>query len=220
MLLIACSPSVSNTPLSNARPEGPEVYFYGAAAQGGKSLPQKPASAARKSIVLPKPPAQSQKKNQASNEKSQQVKDEAPAKGDAGVAPPPSSIAGRYLGTDTVVITFPGVPGDAQIDDQAIVDIEKREGEGKYTLVVVASNTGDPLCTIDGQWRETKLVFAEGQSCFEEILGVPLDSTLTAGSASFEGANIEVEFQLELAFDSPAGSLEGSVDYSFEGKKE
>lgn len=222
LLLVGCSPAVSTAPLPNARPEGPETYFYGEAKRGGKSLPDS-AAAERKPVVLPTPPALHKKQPGAKSDTVAQSEPRVspkPVIEDAGASSPPPAIAGRYLGTDTVVIEFPGIPAEPQVDDKAIVDIKQREGEHAYTLVVVASNTGEPLCSIDGQWRESELQFDAGQSCFEAILGIPLDANLLGGSAEFDGNRIEVEFQLELSLVTPGGTLEGNVDYSFEGTKE
>ncbi len=216
----SCSPKVSETPLPNARPEGPNTYYYGTPDHGGKELGERQvANEPHRPLVLPKPPAATKKKPVQVAKKDDADKSSSSA-ADGGVPKTGGKYAGRYLGTDTVTIDFPGIPGDPQVDDKAVVDIKKLSEEDKYELTVVASNNGEPLCTISGTLSETRLEFAEGQPCFSEILGIPLDTSLAGGSATFDGKHIDVEFEVELSLDTPGGALEGGVSYSFDGERE
>ncbi len=219
VIAIACSPKVSDTPLPNSRPEGPNTYYYGNPDHGGKELGKREASATRQEpLVLPKPPAMVSKRPKPAPKVETTSKEDKDL--DGGAPTEDSKYAGRYLGTDTVTIEFPGIPDDPQVDDKAVVDIDKLEEDGKYELTVVASNSGDPLCTIRGALSDDKLEFPKGQTCFSQILGIPLDTNLLGGTATFDGAKLTVEFEVELVLDAPGGTLEGSISYGFEGQKE
>jgi hypothetical protein len=213
--LVACSLSVSKTPLSNSNPEVTDVYFYGPAGHGGKELAAVEATES-KPVVIPKPPSLHKPKRSAAKRAGGKKKARL---ADGGVPAKQDALAGRYLGTDTVVIDFLGIPPDPQVDEKAIVDIEKKSDD-TYTLTVVASDTGDPLCVIEGKRTDDELAFAPGQECFSEILPLPLETTLLGGKATFSDGRISVEFGIDIAFNSPGGSIEGSVDYEFEGEKE
>jgi len=215
----SCSHSVSKTPLSNARPEGPETYYYGTPDHGGKELRLPAADEERQPIHVPKPPALARRKPPPKKESEAKVAVAKPTvDSDGGAEAVPSSIAGRYLGTDTVVISFPGIPEEPQVDDKAIVDVVKLTDD-TYELTVVASNNGDPLCAIKGRLNDKTLEFEPGQPCFGSILGFEIDTTLGGGSAEFGSGSVDVVFDVALLLSTGAGSLEGSVDYSFEGKK-
>lgn len=222
----ACSPSVSRTPFDNATPEGPDVYYYGAAGSGGKRLVEAETKT-RAPVVVPKPPALVKPKPEVAAKPDPEAKESAApsADGDLGVTPPITGIAGRYEGTDTVRIELPGVPADVQVDDAAIIDIavvgtpKDAEVPTRYSLTVVASNTGDDLCTIEGKLSGNRLDFAADQECFTTIMGFPLEARLTGGSASFEGTGLKVEFGVAFELSDEEVSLEGRVGYVFEGQK-
>lgn len=226
LVLAACSPSVSRAPFENAKPDGPDVYYYGSSGLGGKRLVQADPGT-RTPVVVPKPPALVKPKPEVASKPVPEVKESETVSvdGDAGVTPPLSGIAGRYEGTDTVRIELPGVPTDVQVDDGAIIDVaavgttNDAEVSTRYTLTVVASNTGDDLCTIEGKLSGNRLDFAANQECFSTILGFPLETSLTGGSASFDGAGLKVEFGVEFTLSADAVSVEGRVGYSFEGHK-
>lgn len=219
-LASACSMTASQVPLDNERPEGPEVYFYGPADRGGKKLRSEEAEdEPRKPVVLPKPPSLVKPKKVAKADE----KEKKTGSGDAGVeaeteSAKPASWAGRYAGTDTVVVSFPGVPTDPQVDDKAKMDVV-RLGDTRLSVAVIDSQRGVPLCTVEGDVAEGKIELDEGQECFSDMLGIPVDTSLLGGSGSIEGDKLTIEFEVEMSIDTPSGTIEGGIDYHFVGTK-
>jgi hypothetical protein len=211
--------SASKVPLDNAKPEGSDVYFYGTPEYSDKRLKQGDESASRhKPLILPKPPSLSKAKKVAKLAKKKHVaKGDAGADlGDAGAAA--VAWAGRYAGTDTVIVSFPGVPPDPQIDDKAKMDV-KRLSEDRLSVTVVDSQRGVSLCTVEGDFEEGKIDLDDGQECFSDMLGIPVDTSLEAGTGSIEGDKLTVDFVVEMSIDTPSGLIEGGIDYHFEGTK-
>src|SRR5688572_16082 len=83
---VACSPTTSSVPFPNADPEGPEVYYYGNASWGGKTLPVEGRSA--------KPAAQPKKKAEKpeSNAKGEGKSKDAEVSATASTATPEASL--------------------------------------------------------------------------------------------------------------------------------
>lgn len=137
-------------------------------------------------------------------------------------APPPvearQDFAGNYQGTDWVTIDLPGVSGDEQVDERARVSLLALPTKGRYSFTVLDTNSGSELCVVEGSLVGKDLVLDEGQSCFEGILGVPMDASLYEGEASLVGETLTVTLGVELTLARADGDLTGELSYRFEGK--
>lgn len=210
--------TASQVPLDNEQPEGSDVYFYGPADRGGKKLRNEEAdSQPRKPVVLPKPPSLVKPKKVAKVTKKKTSASDAGVTGDASFDQP-EKWAGRYAGTDTVIVSFPGVPTDPQVDDKARMDV-KRLGDKRLSVSVIDSQRGVSLCTVEGDFAEGKIELDEGQECFSDMLGIPVDTSLLGGTGSIEGDKLTIEFEVEMSIDTPSGTIDGGIDYDFVGTK-
>jgi hypothetical protein len=201
-------------PLHSTDPGRNDVYFYGPH-EGGKTL-----TVASEVSKEPAPrPASSPEPTPKSSPPVPPPKVEVAVDADAGAEPARLDYAGRYLGTDIVVIQFVGVAEDPQVDDGAKVDVEMR-GENRIAVTVVDSSQGTPLCTVEARLiTPTDLEFEAGQPCFTGMLGIPIDAELISGSGKLEGSRLSFELSVGLALSAPGGSLEGQIEYEFEGEK-
>lgn len=217
--------SASQTPLANAEAEGHDVYYYGDASMGGKELPedeeQKASSPTKKATPTktvadkadPKPDAvedREPKEDETEEGKDGEAKEA--AKG------PVTARAGTYEGSDTVTIRMRGMPERVEEDPNASMRVEAKE-PGKLVFKIIDSNSGDPLCSVNGKAEGSRVNFEPGQTCLSEILGAPMNATLTTGSASFDGDHLQVDFEIDLELETPAGPVEGEILYHFEGKR-
>lgn len=236
---VACATSASPKPFANSLPDTADVYLYGSP----QSLaPERAAPPAPGSAVAKKAPGPSASTQAAAatrrerREASAAANDEEDAKSGKETI---VSIAGEYRGTDWVTISLPGLPEDEQEDDKARVIIKRvaasDEGDdtpassadgggaavadGRYSLSVIDTNSGDELCTLDGERTGSVIALPPGQTCFSGILGVPMAAKTLPGEAHIDGLTLSVEFAVELRVQTPNAALEGSLDYSFEGQK-
>jgi hypothetical protein len=219
MLAGACAMSASKVPLDNANPEGPDIYFYGTPDHGGKSLKQTgEGDAPHKPLVLPKPPSLVKAKKVAKVKKKTKATraDAGASVGDGGAVD--AQWAGRYAGTDTVIVSFPGIPPDPQVDDNAKMDVV-RLSDDRLSVSVVDSQRGVPLCTVEGDFEEGNIELDDGQECFSDMLGIPVDTSLQGGTGTIDGEKLTVDFVVEMSIDTPSGLIEGGIDYHFEGTK-
>ena len=108
----------------------------------------------------------------------------------------------------------------AQDDDAAKVRVELQDADKqRYAVSVLDSNTGNPLCTVEGELEEQRIEFAPDQTCFAGILGAPVNATLLSGVASFEGEALKLELEVSLEPSAPGATLDGALLYSFEGSR-
>jgi hypothetical protein len=219
LVLVSCAVAVSQAPLSNSEPAGSDVYFYGPHGAGGKNKSpseEKPAPKPPTPVKLPHPPSLTSA--HAVKDPPQVRVPEIELDLDGGTLPGPVDIAGRYSGTDTVTILLAGTPSEPQVDDNAKIDV-KEVGEQRVAITVVDSSQGTPLCTIEGKIAGFVITFDPGQDCFTGILGIPADAHVTTGNGKLEGERLTLDFEVALEIDAPGTTLEGSVDYHFEGTK-
>lgn len=216
LVLLSCSLSPSEVPLQSTDPARLDVYFYGPH-QGGKALTS--ASQVSREPMQKAAPSPEPTHKSSPPVPSPKVEVALDADGDAGAEPAQLDYAGRYLGTDIVAIQFVGVAEDPQVDDGAKVDVEMR-GENRIAVTVVDSSQGTPLCTVEARLATAgNLEFEAGQPCFTGMLGIPIDAELVSGSGKLEGSRLSFELSVGLALRAPGGSLEGQIEYEFEGEK-
>jgi hypothetical protein len=216
----ACAVAVSQTPLANSEPAGNDVYFYGPHGHGGKT-PSTNSEAEAKNNTKPPvklPHTPSMTTAVALKESPKVHVPEIELDADAGALPPALDVAGRYAGTDTVTILLAGSPSDPQVDENAKIDV-KEVGEQRVSVTVVDSSQGTPLCTIEGKINGGEVAFDPGQDCFTQILGIPAEAHTTNGTAKIVADKLTVDFEVALEIAAPGATLEGSVDYHFEGTK-
>jgi hypothetical protein len=220
--LWGCSPAASTVPLSNAQPEGPEVYFYGDARRGGKVLPEDADDEAAAGPARAEP-----SKPRKEAEKAEPAAEAAPS---ASASSDPAAnlpevawekLPGDYRGTDTLTIDVDGLPQRVETDEKAKFVVEtKDEKQAQYVFKIVDSQNGGDLCSVVGTAKRTAVEFEAGQSCLAEILGLPMKATLESGSATLSGSKLTVTFSIELAIDTPRGTQDGAIAYKFEGDRQ
>jgi hypothetical protein len=205
--------------LSNSEAAGTDVYFYGPHGHGGKTAvasERDKAKASTPPVKLPHTPSLT----------TIQVAQTAPTlhvpeielDQDGGVQLSGPDVAGRYNGTDTVTILLEGVPSEPQVDDGAKIDV-KQLGEQRVSVTVVDSSQGTSLCTIEGKIAGGEVSFDPGQDCFTGILGIPAIAHMTTAKCKIAAEHLTLDFEVALEIDAPGETLEGSVDYHFEGTK-
>ncbi len=211
----ACAPDASRTPLSSPVVPRHDVYFYGPA-----GLSEQPTARAKVRPQPRKPTAQP--KAPTTDAGSGEAEAETDRAKDGSVSPEqaPEARSGTYQGSDRVVISFDGLPEQAQDDDAAKVRVELQDADKqRYAVSVLDSNTGNPLCTVEGELEEQRIEFAPDQTCFAGILGAPVNATLLSGVASFEGEALKLELEVSLELSAPGATLDGALLYSFEGSR-
>jgi len=134
------------------------------------------------------------------------------AASDAGLAE--AKWAGEYVGHDVTIIREAGQPENRMPDPKARTRVEEK-GNGRIDIIIVNSATGDPLCTLDASTRGASATIDANQDCFSDEM---LDVNVESGSAELKGDRLILE--LKASFKGVSDSREGTIDYSFDGKRQ
>ena len=126
-------------------------------------------------------------------------------------------FAGEYRGFDEATITFEGMPPLEQRDDKARTRVVEEEGGG-LTLTLVASDTGDPICSLQAEREGASATVHPDQRCFD--MDAATTGTVRAGTARIAGDTLYLDLEIELETERAGTKLSGSLDYHFEGERE
>lgn len=217
----ACA-SVNQTPLSDAAKLPRLSYLYGPAEEGTVALDQPTEESSGLEMADNDSDLDEEDEEDTSDDLdvSVVVADDEDEDEDEGSDASPAVLVGTYKGTDWVTITLPGLPDDEQVDDQARVVLAALDKPDRYSFAVLDTRTGDELCKIVGTAKNSLLTFDEEQTCFDGILGIPMEASLVTGIATIDGETLSVSLSVELSVSTPNGELSGDLDYRFEGKKQ
>lgn len=217
VLIAACAPDASRTPLSSPVVPHHDVYFYG---PSGVSKQPRARAQRRRPPRQPAKEIQAQGADAGSTEADAEGEHTASSATERDQEQAAESRSGTYRGSDRVIINFDGLPEQAQDDDAAKVRVELQDADKqRYAVSVLDSNTDNPLCTVEGELEDQRIEFTPDQTCFAGILGAPMKAKLLSGEASFEGEKLQVELEVSLELSAPGATLDGSLLYSFEGRR-
>ncbi len=146
---------------------------------------------------------------------------------DASMAPPagtpasaPSSgtvdFVGNYAGEDVSAFVVDGTQIREEKDPKALMTVKKNGS--RLSLVIVASNTGDPLCTLDGNQKGDTVTLVSGQQC-PEPRNPFSPGRVASGSAKLDGAKLKVEITFEASIEIEGEQHKARIDYRFEGTR-
>jgi hypothetical protein len=125
-------------------------------------------------------------------------------------------FTGEYSGKDVTTFRISGIGDQKEEDPNAKLSV-KKSGDG-LTLVVVASNTGDPLCTLKAEQKGDTATLAPGQECSEPQSPFARGK-LTRGQAKLQGKQITLDMSFDVKIDAGGKQLTGGIEYRFEGTK-
>ena len=163
----------------------------------------------------------------ADRDKKDNAADAGVASADAAPTPspgaPPSGaptavldFTGEYSGKDVSTFRIDGIGDQKEEDPKAKLSV-KKSGDS-LTIVVVASNTGDPLCTLKAEQKGDTATLAAGQECVEPQSPFARGK-LTRGQAKLQGKQITLDMSFEVKLDTGGRQLTGGIEYHFEGTK-
>jgi hypothetical protein len=145
---------------------------------------------------------------------------------DAGAAPSsaPSSapatgtpdFVGEYAGRDRSIFRLDGAVVRQEDDPKALMSV-KKSGTG-LAFVIVASNTGDPLCTLNATQKGDTVTLATGQQC-PEPRSPFAPGKVTSGKGKLQGKTLELDVLFEASIEVEGEQHKGGIDYHFDGTR-
>jgi hypothetical protein len=138
---------------------------------------------------------------------------------DSGSPSTAFAFAGEYYGEDASTTRLKGFPESTQRDPKARTRVEQ-SSPSEIVLVIVDSARGTPLCSLNARIQGSRAVVSPNQSCFDqELPNVTIEGRVTSGTAVFDGARLELDLDVELTAEVAGHTLEGELEYHFEGER-
>lgn len=140
---------------------------------------------------------------------------DAAAVADGGEVATAPRWAGEYRGEDVSRIRFQEVPERVERDPAARVAVTDR-GAGSLGFGLLDSTNGQTICTLQGTVRGDRASIDPGQTCFaaEATSGV-----IEQGSAKLEKDTLTLDLKVTVRLQLGGDTLEGNIDYHFEGRR-
>ena len=144
---------------------------------------------------------------------------------DAGAVPTASTPAsnaptatvdftGDYSGKDVITRRLDGKQEPPEEDPNAKLSA-KKSGD-TVSLTIVASNTGDPICTVKGEQKGDTVTVSPGQECPPES---QFYGKLKRGQAKLQDKRLTLDMTFEISGNLGGKQVTGITDYHFEGTR-
>jgi hypothetical protein len=124
--------------------------------------------------------------------------------------------AGTYVGSDVQTTRLSGKPELRVPDDKARTRVDEK-GSGRIALVIVNSQNGDTICSLNASTQGASATLDRNQNCFSTE---ELDVTVQSGSAELKGDRLIMDVKASVEGVVGDDKVEGSVDYHFDGKRQ
>jgi hypothetical protein len=147
---------------------------------------------------------------------------------DGGAAPAPSGtpssapatgtpdFVGEYAGRDRSVFRLNGTEMRREDDPKALMSV-KKSGSG-LAFVIVASNTGDPLCTLTATQKGDTATLNTGQTC-QEPRSPFAPGKVSSGQAKLQGKTLLLDITFEATLDLDGEKHNVVIEYHFDGPR-
>lgn len=212
-----CAPKASSTPLGL----GPLAL----AEQQSLAAEHKPAHPRRRSAVAHAAPAPSSSHaahSEASDTpaSSEPEEPDGPASADAKhAAAGAPAFAGLFAGKDVAIFRISGMPERQELDDKARIRIES-ESPTQLRVVLINSENGSDLCELTAEIQGNSAQLDSGQPCFTAEGEGAINAELTSGKVVLSGDRLSMEAEGTLSVALAEEELDGSLSYSFKGRRE
>jgi hypothetical protein len=212
-----CAPKTSNTPLGS----GPLALTE----QQALAAEPKPAHPRRRSAAAHTAPAPS------SAGVARAEPSDAPASSDAEEPDEPASadakhagagapdFAGLFAGKDVAIFRISGLPERQELDDKARIRIQS-ESPTQLRVVLINSENGSDLCELTAQIQGNSAQLDGGQPCFTAEGEGAINAELTSGTVVLNGDRLSMEAEGTLSVALAEEELDGSLSYSFKGRRQ
>lgn len=212
-----CAPKASSTPLGL----GPLAL----AEQQSLAAEPKAAHPRRRSAVAHDAPAPSSApvaRSEASDTPAASEPDDAdePASSEGKHAPAGApEFAGLFAGKDVAIFRISGMPERQELDDKARIRIES-ESPTQLRVVLINSENGSDLCQLTAEIQGNSAQLDGGQPCFTAEGDGAINAELTSGTVVLTGDRLSMEAEGTLSVALGEEELDGSLSYSFKGRRQ
>jgi hypothetical protein len=134
---------------------------------------------------------------------------------DAGAPIAADTFVGEYRGRDSATWRFPNLPERTDDDPNARLSVAKRSAT-VLTFTPYYTESGKPVCTLEGTFEGANVKLRPGQSCFEEG---PMRTNVQSGTATLSGKQLVLEVVLKVTLEAGGQVTEGELRFRFDGAR-
>jgi hypothetical protein len=134
---------------------------------------------------------------------------------DAGGNVTADAFVGEYRGRDSASWRFPNLPERTDDDPNARLTVAKRSST-VLTFTPYYTESGKPVCTLEGTFEGAHVKLRPGQACFEEG---PMRTSVQSGTATLSGKQLVLEVVLKVTLEAGDQVMEGELRFRFDGAR-
>ncbi len=218
VLAVSCAPALPSTvplgrgPLAASTVKAPERHrapSASSAADAAAGSEQDAGAADAADASVEASAAESEEPDAGGDDAAQEAA--APAK-------PAVVFAGHYTGEDVTTFHIGNMPARPQKDPNAKLDVAD-QGGGTLEFSLLDSKTGKLICKLEGTLSGNTAQLNSGQHCFDQQSQSAMTATLDKGTATFNGSRLVFDMHLDLEVNAAGQTMNGDLDYHFEGTR-
>jgi hypothetical protein len=213
---LGCAPKVSSTPLG----VGPlALVEQNATAAQPRTTP--PSAASPPAMPTSAAPLVANSDDSDDPEEPEEAEDAAPsdaAEPTAG-ASDATAFVGLFAGKDIATFRLSGLPERQELDDKAKIRIESDSGTA-LRIALINSENGSDLCELSAEVQGRSAVLEAGQPCFSSEGEGAIQAELSQGKLVLQGDRLSMDAEGTLSVALADDQLEGTLSYSFKGKRQ
>jgi hypothetical protein len=130
-----------------------------------------------------------------------------------------ADFAGLFSGKDVAIFRIAGMPERQELDDKARIRVES-ESPTQLRVVLINSENGSDLCELTAEIQGNSAQLDGGQPCFTAEGEGAINAELTSGTVVLTGDRLSMEAEGTLSVTLAEEELDGSLSYSFKGRRQ
>jgi hypothetical protein len=211
-----CAPKASSTPLGLGPLAVAEQQSL--AAEPKPAHPRRRSAVARGSEPPSSPSAARTQPGESAVSEPEEPDEPASAEGGPAAAGAPD-FTGVFAGKDVAIFRIAGMPERQELDDKARIRVES-ESPTQLRVVLINSENGSDLCELTAEIQGNSAQLDSGQPCFTAEGEGALNAELNSGTVRLSGDRLSMEAEGTLSVALAEEELDGSLSYSFKGKRQ
>jgi hypothetical protein len=131
----------------------------------------------------------------------------------------PPAFAGLFAGKDVATYRIAGQPERQELDDKAKIRIET-DSATQLRVVLINTTDGSDMCELSAAIQGNSAQLDGGQPCFTAEGEGAIQAELNSGTVTLTGDRLSMTAEGTLSGTLGEQEFEGSLSYSFKGKRQ
>lgn len=138
---------------------------------------------------------------------------------DTAASKEPPAFAGLFAGKDVATYRISGQPERQELDDKAKIRIES-DSATQLRVVLINTTDGSDMCELSAEIQGNSAQLDGGQPCFTAEGEGAIQAELNSGTVTLAGDRLSMTAEGTLSGTLGEQEFEGSLSYSFKGKRQ